>query len=317
MGWDIVMSLARKVVQAGGSPGGRTGLVVALGIGLLIDIGIFVFQLFVPNVATVIAAVVILLSPPIFVLIGFDIAISNDPIRKLFSQPDAVKAPYLLASAAALHQNPDVSARDKSEAIEELSSEIRTLKNEIRYIGAVINDVKTHSVWAVCGRKTDQNAPNFYKANQESFKAGNYIERTFLSPTTAAEAKSIKMAIDQFHFPTGMLVRTLNPNQNADGVREAHNLPPGFGMTIMGDGTRLDGNPQRDPDRKYAVLIHWGGVGHAATHYGVVLKKQGWLDYFWGVFEQLRGVTDIVNPDRVSRTWDDFIKDYPAYKVDE
>ncbi|MBI4547089.1 MAG: hypothetical protein HY707_03855 [Ignavibacteriae bacterium] len=315
MGWDVVKLLARKVAQAGESPEGRKWLFIAPGIGLLINIGLFVFQIVVPNVAIVITAVVILLSPAIFFLIGFDRARSDDPIRKLFHQPDAVKAPYLLACAAALHRKPDVSDRDKRKAIEELGAEIRELNNEIKYIGAMINDVKTHSVWAVCGRKTDHSAPSFYEANQESFDAGNYIERAFLPPTTVAEAASIQKAIQAYHFPKGMLVRALNKNQNADDVRHAHILPPGFGMTIMGECNRLAGNPQCDPDSKYAVLIHWGGMDSAGTHYGVVLRQKGWLDYFWNIFKQLRGVTDIVNPGGDSRKWADFIKDYPAYDL--
>jgi len=312
MGWDIVTSLAPKVAQAGGSPGGRTSLVVALGIGLLVDIGLFALQLFVPNVATVIAAVVILLSPAIFVLVGYDRALSDEPIRNLFDRPDAAKAPYLLACAARL-QSQDYSARNKREAIEELGREIQALKTENKYIGAVIKEIRTHAVWAVCGRKGDQNAPSFYEANQESFANGNHIERAFLPPRTPAETTSIKTAIEYHHFPTGMLVRALKPSQNADDVQHTHILPPGFGMTIMGRCARLHDNRDCDPDSMCAVLIHWGGLDLAGTHYGVVLRKDAWLKYFWTLFDQLRGVTDIVNQGGISPGWNSFIQNYPAY----
>lgn len=215
--------------------------------------------------------------------------------------------------ARRLHQKPDVSPDDKREAIEELGREIHALKNEDEYIGTVINDIETHSVWAVCGRKTNQNAPSFYDANKKSFKADNYIERSFLPPTTAREAESIQKAIQDYHFPIGMLVRALKQHQDADDVRLTHILPPGFGMTIMGKRARPASNYQCDPEEKYAVLIHWGGVDRPGMHYGVILRKKAWLDYFWNVFQQLRGVTDIVNRGRVSLTWDDFTNSYPAY----
>lgn len=289
-------------------------MIVAAGIGLLTDIGVFLVQLKLPNVANVIALLVILLFPAIFVVIAFNRARSDDPIRFLFEQPDAVKAPYLLACAAALQQNPDVSVRDKREAIEELGKALRKLKNETEYIGEVINHIAEKSVWAVCGRKTNENAPNFFKANVTSYENHNYIERAFLPPTTSAEASSIRKAIEDYHFPKGMIVRALSRDQDADGVRHTYILPPGFGMTIMGEATRTKTNDKRDPTSKYAVLIHWGGMG-AGRHYGVILRKKAWLDYFWGVFERVRGVTDIANPGDAKRKWDDFVREYPAYNL--
>jgi hypothetical protein len=324
MSGELIKSLIQKIRQAGERSGSRVWLIVALGIGLLVDIGLFFFNLVVPNVANVIAAVVILLSPAIFVLIGFDRARQDDPIRNLFEhQPNAVKAPYLLACAVALQDNPNVSARDKREALEELASEIHTLKDENLYIHSVIAYVETHAVWAVCGKKTGPNASRFYEANETSFRGakhsdrnGNYIERAFLPPTTAAEAESIKEAIERCHFRHGMLVRALRRDQDADEVRHSHNFPPGFGMTIMGERKRRAGDPEGDPDRKDAVLVHWGGLDYrAGTHYGVVLKHGAWLAYFWDVFEQIRVKTEIVNPGGASPTWSEFVQAYPRYRV--
>jgi hypothetical protein len=321
MSWSKIKALIQKIRQAGEGSESRTWVFFALGFGALVDVGLLIFDVVVPDLTKGIAAVVILLSPAIFVLIGFDRARQDDPIRNLFDQPNAVKAPYLLACAAALQQKPDVSAQDKREALEEIGREIRPLKDENLYIDEVLDYVETHAVWAVCGKKTGQNASRFYKANETSFlgdkhpdRSGNYIERVFLPPTTAAEAKSIKEAIERYHFRHGMLVRALTRDQDADEVRHSHNFPPGFGMTIVGECRRLAENPQCDPQRKHAVLVHWGGLGSAGTHYGVVLKHTAWLDYFWEVFAQVRGVTEIVNPDRDPPTWPQFIQSYPKYE---
>jgi hypothetical protein len=314
MFWDMVKSVIRNVARAGESPRGRAALIVAFVLGLLLDIGVFVVQRNLPDAATVVTLVVIFLSPAIFVLIGFDHARSDDPIRILFERPNAGKAPYLLACAATLQQRPDFSVRDKREAIEELGEELRNLKDENDYIGAVVSDIRKSSVGAVCGRKTKQNAPNFFEANKESYRAHNYIERAFFPPTTTEEAKSIRSAIQDHHFPIGMLVRALWPEQDPEDVRHTLILPPGFGMTIMGERTRPGNNDECDPKSKYGVLIHWGGVGTGTHHHGVILKKNAWLEYFWDdVFTKVRGVTRIANPGGTKREWNNFISEYPAY----
>jgi hypothetical protein len=312
MFWEILKSATHEVVWADKSPRGRIFWIAVFVSVFLLEVGVFIVQRQLHDLADEVALAVILLAPAIYVLIGFGRARSADPIRNLFEQPGAKEAPYLLACAAALQQKPGVSVFDKKEAIEELSNELCELKNEHKYIAGVIEDIENHAVWAVCGRKTNEAAPSFFEANLKSYRNHNYIERLFLPPTTSTEAGSIQNAIEHYHFPNGMLVGVLKPELDADAVRHTHSLPPGFGMTIMGNRNRTETNEKRDPESMYAVLIHWGGM-EAGRHYGVILRKDVWLDYFWDVFFKIRGNTDIANPGGVNRDWENLVEEYPAY----
>lgn len=230
----------------------------------------------------------------------------NDLICELFRLPDAQKAPYLLGRASALWLENKRDVRGRRAAICELIQQISPLQNETDYLQAAQELVMTNSVWAVCGKKTPRANRHFFDANVKSKRMKNRIERVFFPPATHDEMSSIHQAM-RTHFEKKMIVRVFEESTSSHAARSDWFLPVGFGMTLIGQGAR----DSTDPTSLCAVLIHWGGVGGSAEHYGVILTKPKWTEHFWKVFERIRKATIEVRHKNVR----EFTKKYPHYAI--
>ena len=202
-------------------------------------------------------------------------------IEQLMSQPKASDAPFLMAAAAHLYSHCE-DRRAARVAIRELVKELRDLRTEQRYLPDITAAVKSHCVWAVCGRKTDDAAESFWEANACSHGKGNTIERIFIPPRNDEEERSLETAI-QRHLAGGMTVRAFGPRWKGSDVLFNWKLPEGFGMTLL--GRRRESADQ--PPELTRVLIHWGYIGDKVPHEGVILTSPAWTAHFWELYEQM------------------------------
>jgi len=221
-------------------------------------------------------------------------------IFDLFSDDHILEAPYLLTCATKLWKSNEISDAEKREGLQELVEAVRGLKTQLKYLPEATELIQPGpkyggaSVWAVCGAKPEIFADPFYEANVDSFRKGNHVERVFFIPSEIIEADAIKKAMDS-HFKARrdddanarMLVRTFS--KVGKRARGDWGLPPGFGMTVVGERR----NGEVDPSLMTAVLIHWGGLTDPDSHHGVILKSRPWTTYFWNVYKQIRKVAPV------------------------
>lgn len=240
---------------------------------------------------------ILVLSPPLYVLMAY---VMRRPTARL---PSGVE--FLLDRANMLLNFGTFSDAQKTKALNELIPQLCMPKIERDYAPDVINMIKTNSVWAVCGRKSDSFATAFWDANVESKNAGNHIERVFIPPENRAEVKALEKAVTP-HLKNRMVVRVFNVVDDANSVRQEWSLPVGFGMTLMGHQDNSGG----DPTIK-GVLIHWGGVAQSREHLGVILRHPAWTGHFFTLYKEIGVRASPIDP--TIKDWSSFVKKYNNY----
>lgn len=303
--WDLIRKLpvaVRPMLREPKGPGAMAISVTALAVA---EIVLAILRHHFPDV-WLFGELIIVPVAILAVALGY---LARDPAPGL---PNVEK--FFVTRAALLHGGTPRARRKRAEKeIGELLLKVADPLDEARYIGSVLATIKISSVWAVCGRKSDSNAQDFWDANVISRKANNYIERVFFPPSSVAEATAIYHAIRQ-HIAEKMLVRAFGP-RTARAAREPWCLPPGFGMTLMGTALPPNGDLTCDPGRLAMVLVHWGGVEVGDPHYGVILEDEIWMDHFRMLFKEIRGNTHVVNADGKITNCEEFLSCHPHYQA--
>lgn len=246
------------------------------------------------------ALIVIAISPPISVIAALLTAEKLAPTRSSADE-------FWFARIRAMHQAAGPPSR--SSAIAELCKELRRGRNEASYLAAVLKHVEDSSVWAICGRKSDTVASSFLDANEKSKGLGHHVERIFFSPNDRREALPIHEAIDR-HLRNRMVVRAFSAKDSTEMARREWRLPPGFGMTLLGDPGDSNADEPSDPEKLHTILVHWGGVDHIEPHYGVLLSDPAWKENLIDLFKEIRATSHIVESGSIN----DFLNSHSHYK---
>ncbi len=227
-----------------------------------------------------------------------------DTLGELMKQRDAKRIPFLLAQVPIIWQARATTGRSQSgiPPVRELRDQINPLKSESVYLAKAIELVKTNSVWAICGRKNKEAGWSFYEANRKSPS----VRRLFFPPLPGADKENLYDVIE-FHLAHGMGVQVFKEGSDRTMQRQ-RDLPPGFGMTLMGKD-----RVGREPSL-VAVLIHWGDLDYADQHWGVILKEEAWTAHFWTFYNEIQPFTDTVKP---GKTMKQFVDEYRHYDLQE
>jgi hypothetical protein len=221
--------------------------------------------------------------------------ISTAPAERLLRHPRSANAAFLLAQSASLHIQHD--ARQVRKALLELVDCLNHLAADEGYLHEAAKLIRRNAVWAICGAKSEDTGRVFYAANRWSRGQGRHIERVFLPPATPQESRAVLQVI-QAHFRFRMRVRAFT-SWPFPAVNVAFQLPPGFGMTLMG--------PRRASLE--AVLVHWGGITSPPHHQGVILRSPAWLSHFSQLYDRISSRTVVVR----QRNLDGFCTTFPDY----
>lgn len=300
-----------KLLTMWKDPKGRWALAIG-GFGIaIIDGALLLTELKAPEWTFLVGIVSIIIAMPLYVIVGYDTA--HDLEENLCSGEQ-----FLLKHADELWQNNHLPPKNRREALLELVSALAKPLPEGDYLTIVMTEIEVNSVWAACGRKSDQIAPQFWDAAVASRGDGNYIERVFFPPQNRAEVKAVKKAITP-HLEKKMLVRVFNAETTTPGLQNKFDLPGGFGMTLIGTAGSPNANLECDPTTKQLVLIHWGGLDERHAHFGVILKHDAWKNHFFELFGHFRSLTSIANGSRLAGTcdpmaWKKFLANNKHYK---
>ena len=299
----LLRALPKRLKDAVLEPRNRTTALLATMAAAVAQVAVWVLQL-PPWVETAYTGFQLAILLPLAVFLGAAVSPKRGTaIETLMRQPEAANAPFLLAAAAHLYSH-CTDKRASRAALRELSKELGDLRTEQRYLPEIAKAVQSHCVWAVCGRKTDDAADSFWKANETSYGRGNTIERIFIPPRNGEEQRSVATALER-HLAAGMTVRAFGAKWTGDDVLFKWQLPEGFGMTLLGARTG------DDAPALTRVLIHWGYIGDKVPHHGVILTHPEWTAYFWGLFEQMA----IKTQESAARTLPEFLEQHRNYTM--
>ncbi len=272
------------------------------------------------------------------VAMGVEAERKIDPIQHLVAEENGPNAPFMFSRGFKLYHEREfrgLTEEDRDNALSALADALNNPMSQTDYVPAILKDIRTKAVWAVCGRKDQATADSLYGACVESFtKRGNHVERIFFPPLTAEDAKVLRSAITK-HLSAGMnprsdggmTVRVFRSWQVADAVLHNDHLPRGFGMTLMGQCPRVPATASIEPVENSidCVLIHWGGLGTGdGDHKGIVLRGRVWGEFFRDLFVKVSKNTFVANsndPHGATPTcpmeWETFVdkNHFPHYGV--
>lgn len=267
----------------------------------------------------------------------------DEPRAKLFKQPNAPKAPFMVAQTIDLYQHvssgsdgyadgssPRELIRRADAVLELFLSQICALKSIGNLSDSVVETIfssdrpkESRPVWAVCGRKEQSNARTLYQACEDSHTAGEHIERVFFPPESPEDSRDILEGIEK-HLRACMTVRVFKSRKDALSTLYEFHLPRGFGMTWIGSSKQFTGKrpaeqvPIPTADSSATVFIHWGGL-QGLEHHGVILTGNAdWARHLWKLCHDIQVKAVLANADEltglvVPMTLKKFLTKYPHY----
>jgi hypothetical protein len=251
----------------------RWSMFLAIGFGLAASCTLFALQFLESAIEPVVAPLALVLLPPLCVWVAL--------LRE--ANPAQVADGFWMARLRALFSE---RLAGHAAAVSELMSELRLAREEKDYAPEMLSAIRHGSVWAVCGRKSVEIAAEWLRANVESQRAGHFVERVFLIPLSRAERGATRLAIAG-HLAEGMTVCVSHDGPRDEQVRLAWNLPPGFGMTLIGAADVDHLHALHAPKGVTLVLVHWGGVDGTQRHVGVLLRQPEWIEHFSSMFASI------------------------------